>query len=302
MQYVEFDLDKALAVAGVDKQKIELLAGNRCFDGLHLRFKHQAATLNCEMIVGVYLPPSVLIEGSEKAPALYWLSGLTCSDQNFLTKAGALQKASELGLVLICPDTSPRGDAVPDDDSYDLGQGAGFYVDATEPPWSENFKMYSYITKELIAWCEEHLPIRGARSISGHSMGGHGALTIAFKNPGMFRSVSAFSPICNPSQVPWGHKAFNAYLGSDMSDWLQHDATELLKTLDERLPLLIDQGTQDQFLQEQLSTQTFAAICQQNQHPLTLNMHDGYDHSYFFVSSFINQHLVFHGKALGLAF
>ena len=298
MQYSTFTIDRALATAGVNTSNVELVASNRCYGGLHLRLKHSVQTLNCDMVVGVYLPPQVLLEDSGKVPALYWLSGLTCTDQNFLTKAGALKMASELGLVLVCPDTSPRGDDVANDEAYDLGQGAGFYVDASKAPWKQHYQMYSYVTQELIEWSEENLPITNVKSISGHSMGGHGALIAAFKNPGVYRSVSAFSPICNPTKVPWGQKAFQAYLGDESGQ--NYDATELVKNLEERLPLLIDQGTQDQFLEEQLSTQDFAHVCKQYNHPLTLNMRDGYDHSYFFISSFIDEHLVHHAKALGL--
>lgn len=292
------NIERALLTLGIDKESV--VASNVCFGGLHLRIKHQAKIVNCEMIVGVYLPPSVLSDAVKKAPALYWLSGLTCTDQNFLTKAGAMQKASELGLVLICPDTSARGEGVANDEGYDLGQGAGFYVDSTQEPWLPHFQMYSYVTKELVEWAESNLPITSQRSISGHSMGGHGALTLAFKNEGMFKSVSAFAPICNPTQVPWGKKAFTAYLGNDESSWKEYDATELLSDLAERLPLLIDQGKDDSFLAEQLSTETFSQACQKHGHPATINMRAGYDHSYFFISTFINEHLEHHAKALGL--
>lgn len=300
LKHVEFNLDHALSTAGIDKSKVEILSSNRSSSGLHCRLKHYSTTLKCDMVIGVFLPPSVLTQDSFKAPALYWLSGLTCNDQNFLQKAGAMKLASELGLVLICPDTSPRGDNVANDAGYDLGQGAGFYVNAIEKPWSEHFHMYDYVTRELIDYCEEHLPISDQRSLSGHSMGGHGALTLAFKNPGKYRSVSAFSPICNPSQVPWGQKALQTYLGDNKESWKQHDATELVANLEERLPLLIDQGTEDEFLAEQLSTQTFADACKANNHPLDLRMQEGYDHSYFFIATFIDDHLRHHAKALGL--
>lgn len=296
----DFNLDTALEHAGIDKSKVEVVSSNRCFSGLHLRLKHSSTTLDCDMIVGVYLPPAVLVDEAFKAPSLYWLSGLTCTDQNFLQKAGAMKLASELGLVLICPDTSPRGPDVADDEGYDLGQGAGFYVNATQEPWSPHFQMYDYITGELISWCESHLPINQQRSISGHSMGGHGALTIAFKNPGVFRSVSAFSPICNPSKVSWGQKALTQYVGNDTEIWKQHDATELLSGLSERLDLLIDQGTDDEFLAEQLSTLSFREACKAHDHPHNIRMQEGYDHSYFFITTFINDHLMHHAKALSL--
>jgi len=295
-----FDFDQALLSIGFDQSTSEVVALNRSYGGLHIRVKHFAKSLNCEMIVGVFLPACVFTRSNKKVPTLYWLSGLTCTDQNFLTKAHALKTASELGIALICPDTSPRGEGVANDDAYDLGQGAGFYLNASQQPWQEHFQMYSYIKDELIEWSEHQFPINDKRSVSGHSMGGHGALTIAFKNPGLFQSVSAFSPICNPVAVPWGQKAFKAYLGEDQVQWQSYDATELLPSLSERLPILIDQGTHDQFLEEQLSTQYFADQCQQYNHPLTLNMRDGYDHSYFFISTFIDEHLFHHAQALGV--
>lgn len=297
-----FNLDKALECAGLLKETnaYQIISSNRSFGGLHLRIQHQSSSNKCDMIIGVYLPPSVLSDAPHNAPSLYWLSGLTCTDQNFLQKSGAMRKASQLGLVLICPDTSPRGKDVANDDGYDLGQGAGFYVDATEEPWEKHFNMYSYVTKELIEFCEKHLPITKLRSISGHSMGGHGALTLALKNPKKYQSVSAFSPICNPSQVPWGQKALSTYLGEDTDLWKAHDATELVKNASERLAFLIDQGSDDEFLAEQLSTEVFKQICQEYQHPATIRMQAGYDHSYFFIASFIDEHLEHHAKALKL--
>lgn len=295
-------LENALACAGLHKQSAdyEIVSSNRSFGGVHCRIKHKAQTTSCEMIIGVYLPPSVLTDDKSAAPALYWLSGLTCTDQNFLQKAGAMQKASELGLVLICPDTSPRGENVADDEGYDLGQGAGFYLNATQEPWTKHFQMYSYITEELIEFCEQALPITNKRSISGHSMGGHGALTMALKNPKKYQSVSAFSPICNPSNVPWGQKAFSHYLGNNEQDWKEYDATELLSHAFERLPLLVDQGVDDEFLHEHLSTETFAQACKNQQHPANIRMQTGYDHSYFFIASFIDEHIEHHAKALNL--
>jgi len=301
MSNTEF-FNNALRCAGLNKEssEYEILACNRSFGGLHLRIKHMAKSTKCDMIVGVFLPPNVLTDDSNAAPALYWLSGLTCTDQNFLQKAGAMKKASDLGLVLVCPDTSPRGEDIANDPGYDLGQGAGFYVDASQEPWKPHFQMYSYITKELLEFCEKVLPITDARSISGHSMGGHGALTIALKNPEQYRSVSAFSPICNPSQVPWGQKAFSAYFGDNQTAWTEHDATELLKQTVKRLPLLIDQGTDDEFLEEHLSTEVFAQACKEQNHPATIRMQNAYDHSYFFIASFIDDHLEHHAKALNL--
>jgi S-formylglutathione hydrolase len=299
IQQNKFDLNSALSAAGIDTSKVEVVSANRCFSGLHLRLKHTAKTAQCDMVVGVYLPPAVVKEEAFKAPALYWLSGLTCTDQNFLQKAGAMRLASELGLVLICPDTSPRGEGVADDDGYDLGQGAGFYVNASEEPWAQHYQMYDYVKAELIAWCEHNLPITSVRSISGHSMGGHGALTIAFKNPGQYQSVSALSPICNPSQVGWGQKALRTYLGDNLESWKDYDATLLLPELSERLPLLIDQGSDDEFL-AQLSTHSFANACAEHKHPIELRIQEGYDHSYFFIATFINDHLRHHAKALSL--
>lgn len=295
-------ISKALSCAGLDlnSNAYEIVSSNRTFGGIHCRLKHAATTTNCDMIIGVYLPPSVLTDDHYQAPALYWLSGLTCTDQNFLQKAGAMQKASELGLVLICPDTSPRGDDVANDDGYDLGQGAGFYLDATQEPWAKHFQMYSYVTEELIDFCQQTLPINDKRSISGHSMGGHGALTLALKNPKKYQSVSAFSPICNPSNVPWGQKAFTNYLGSNQSNWANYDATQLIANAAERLPILIDQGSDDEFLQEHLSTEVFAQTCKQYNHPASIRMQSGYDHSYFFIASFINEHIEHHAKALNL--
>jgi len=295
-----FDLNSALYHSGLSKNKVNVVSANRCFSGLHLRVKHFSKALDCDMTIGLFLPPNLLTEKNFKAPALYWLSGLTCTDQNFLQKAGAMQLASELGLVLICPDTSPRGEGVPDTDSYDLGQGAGFYINATEEPWTKHYQMYDYVNCELINWCEKNLPITDQRSICGHSMGGHAALVNCFRNPGLFRSVSAFAPICNPSQTPWGEKAFTAYLGSDRETWKQYDASLLLANLKERLPLLIDQGTSDEFLAAELSINAFAEKCEKHQHPLELRMQDGYDHSYFFISTFINDHIRHHAKALQL--
>lgn len=292
-----FNLKRTLALAGIDNE--HLVSVNRCFGGLHLRLKHYAETLKCDMIIGVFLPPGVLTDEALKAPALYWLSGLTCTDQNFLQKAGAMKTASELGLVLICPDTSPRGDNVANDEAYDLGQGAGFYLNATQEPWAKHYQMYDYVACDLVSWCEKQLPITTSRSISGHSMGGHGALTIAFKNPGMYQSISALAPICNPGNVPWGKKALRNYLGDNQSEWKEYDALELLKDLEERLPLLIDQGTDDEFL-AQLSTQDFAKACKQHKHPATIRMQGGYDHSYFFIASFIEDHLHHHATALQL--
>ena len=265
-----------------------------CFGGWQDVYRHESETLGCEMNVGVYLPPQA--EGG-KLPVLYWLSGLTCTEQNFITKAGAQRYAAEHGLILVVPDTSPRGPGVPDDDAYDLGQGAGFYVNATQQPWASHYRMYDYVVHELPAWVEASLPATQARSIFGHSMGGHGALTIALRESGRYRSVSAFAPITSPSSVPWGQKALRAYLGDDPETWKRHDAVELLKSATERLPLLVDQGLEDEFI-EQLRPEALREACAQVGHPLTLNLRPGYDHSYYFIASFIGEHVAHHAQAL----
>lgn len=275
---------------------IEELASSRLFNGANKQFSHMSETLNCEMRFSIYLPP----EASESlpVPVLYWLSGLTCSDENFIQKAGAQRIAAELGIALVAPDTSPRGESISDNERYDLGKGAGFYVNATEEPWSQNYQMYDYVVDELPQLIEENFPVNDKRSISGHSMGGHGALIVAFNNPSRYQSVSAFSPICNPSSSPWGIRAFNEYLGSDKELWRKYDATELMQTTSAVIPALIDQGSADQFLEEQLKPEKLVAIASKKGYPLELNMRGGYDHSYYFIASFIEQHLKFHKQYL----
>jgi len=267
------------------------------FGGWLNRYEHQSSSCNCTMTFSVYLPSQA---EHEKVPAVYWLSGLTCTDDNVRVKAGAQRYAAELGLALIMPDTSPRGDNVPDEaERYDLGKGAGFYVNATQTPWSEHYHMYDYVTKELPQLIEAELPIiPGLRSISGHSMGGHGALICALKNPGMFRSVSAFSPICNPMVCGWGEGCFSHYLGSNQENWKEYDATELVKAGATSLPTLIDHGTGDEFLAEQLYPQNFQKACDEQGFPITLRMQDDYDHSYHFIATFIGEHLRFHSEHL----
>ena len=276
----------------------ETLSTTRCFDGELKRIRHRADTLDCDMTFSIYLPPQVA-QGEER-PVLYWLSGLTCTDQNFIEKAGAQRLAAELGLILVAPDTSPRGPDVPDDPegAWDFGLGAGFYVNATQAPWSKNYHMYNYVVHELPALVEANFPATNQRSISGHSMGGHGALVCALRNPGRYQSVSAFSPIVNPMHCPWGEKAFSNYLGEDRSQWQQWDTCELIATASERLPLLIDQGDKDGFLAEQLKPELLRAAAAAAGHPLTLRMQPGYDHSYYFIASFIDDHLRHHAKAL----
>ena len=274
---------------------LERIEHRACFGGWQDVYEHASTTLGCTMRFAVYLPAQA---ETAKLPVLYWLSGLTCNEQNFITKAGAQRYAAEHGVILVAPDTSPRGDDVADADGYDLGKGAGFYVDATQAPWATHYRMYDYVVNELPALIEAQFPVTGARAISGHSMGGHGALVIALKNPGRYRSVSAFSPIVAPSQVPWGEKAFGAYLGDDRAAWRAFDATALVETATERLPLLIDQGDADEFLESQLKPQLLKAACEAAGHPIELRMQPGYDHSYYFIQSFIGEHIAHHAKAL----
>jgi len=267
-----------------------------CFGGWQDVYQHNSRVLGCSMKFAVYLPPQV---EKTNRPVLYWLSGLTCSEQNFITKAGAQRYASEKGIILIAPDTSPRGDEVADDEAYDLGQGAGFYLNASQAPWSAHYRMYDYVTQELPALIESHFPVTDARSISGHSMGGHGALMIALKNPGRYCSVSAFAPIASPSRVPWGQKAFSAYLGQDRERWSTWDACELIASAQERLPLLIDQGGSDPFLDNQLKPDLLEDACRKADHSLSLRRRPGYDHSYYFIATFIGEHIAHHAAAMG---
>ncbi|KRG44882.1 S-formylglutathione hydrolase [Stenotrophomonas pictorum JCM 9942] len=274
----------------------ERLEHRASFGGWQEVYRHPSRVLGCDMTLGVYLPPQA--QAGARLPVLYWLSGLTCSEQNFITKAGAQRYAAEHGIILVAPDTSPRGPAVADADGYDLGQGAGFYVNATTEPWARHYRMYDYIVDELPALVEANFPASDVRAISGHSMGGHGALTIALRNPGRYRSVSAFSPIVAPSQVPWGQKAFAAYLGDDRAAWARHDATALVAGASERLPLLVDQGDADEFLASQLRPELLQAACGAAGHPLQLRLQPGYDHSYYFISSFIGEHIAHHARAM----
>jgi len=274
---------------------IERIEHRAHFGGWQDVYRHQSKSTGTSMTFGVYLPPQAR---GDRLPVLYWLSGLTCTEQNFITKAGAQRYAAEYGVVIVAPDTSPRGEAVADDPSYDLGKGAGFYVNATQTPWSPHYRMYDYVSTELPELIEAEFPVSDVRAISGHSMGGHGALTIALRYPGRYRSVSAFSPIVAPSQVPWGEKAFKAYFGEDRELWKQHDTVELLKTAQERLPLLIEQGEGDEFLEKQLKPELLRAAAEATSHPLQLNLRPGYDHSYYFIATFIGDHIAHHAKAL----
>ncbi|WP_333602254.1 S-formylglutathione hydrolase [Atlantibacter hermannii] len=276
---------------------MEMIEEHRCFEGWQQRWRHHSAVLNCTMTVSVFLPPPV---SSNPPPVLYWLSGLTCNDENFTTKANAQRVAAELGIVLVMPDTSPRGDDVADDDGYDLGKGAGFYLNASQQPWAAHYRMYDYLRDELPALIQQHFNVSDRCAISGHSMGGHGALIMALKNPGRFTSVSAFAPIVNPVRVPWGQKAFSAYLGGDQAQWVEWDSCALMaqSTADQHLPMLVDQGDNDQFLADQLQPAQLAEVARQTGWPLTLRIQPGYDHSYFFIASFIEDHLRFHAQHL----
>ena len=275
----------------------ELIDENRCFGGVHRRYRHASATLNCDMGFAVYLPPQAL--ALERVPALYWLSGLTCTDENFMQKAGAQRVAAELGLALIAPDTSPRGAHVPSDPDggFEFGHGAGYYIDASEAPWSANYRMHDYVVRELPELLEAALPLSGVRSIAGHSMGGHGAMVIALRHPGRYRSVSAFAPICHPSASPRGRKALTLMLGQDERKWRAWDTVLLLPHAVERLPILVDQGLRDASL-ESLRPDALEAAAQALGYPLTLRRHAGYDHGYYFVASFIEEHLRYHAQAL----
>ncbi|MBT8138491.1 MAG: S-formylglutathione hydrolase [Gammaproteobacteria bacterium] len=273
------------------------ISQNKVFDGWHKQYSHDSATLNCNMRLAIYLPQSAT--SANPVPVLYWLSGLTCTDENFMQKAGAFRMASELGIAIVAPDTSPRGDDVADDEGYDLGKGAGFYVNATEAPWSRHYQMYDYVVKELPGIIENNFPVSGKKSIAGHSMGGHGALTVGLKNQQQYCSISAFSPITNPMRCPWGQKAFSAYLGNNTDNWKHYDACELLKASKSTLPILVDQGDADDFLEEQLKPEALIAAAQSQGTEIDSRIQQGYDHSYFFISSFIDDHLRFHAKHLG---
>ncbi len=278
---------------------MERIEQHASFGGRQEVWKHASTSTGTDMKVGVYLPPKAV--AGEKCPVLYWLSGLTCTEQNFITKAGAQQFAAQHNLIVVAPDTSPRGEGVANDDAYDLGQGAGFYLNATQAPWAQHFRMEDYVVQELPALIEQHFPATQQRGISGHSMGGHGALTLALRHPGRYQSVSAFSPIVAPSIVPWGQKAFTAYLGDDREAWKAHDTVQLIAASDpaKRVPLLVDQGGADEFLATQLKPELLRAACEQVGYPFTLRLQPGYDHSYYFIASFLGDHVAHHAKALG---
>ena len=262
------------------------------------------------MRFAIFLPPQSLSKqplnkqsADKPVPVLYWLSGLTCTDENFMQKAGAFRKAAELGIAIVAPDTSPRGEGVADDEdgAYDLGLGAGFYLNASEKPWAEHYRMYDYVVDELPALIEANFPVSDKRAISGHSMGGHGALTISLRNSDRYTSASAFSPICHPTECPWGQKAFSAYLGTETASWQQYDASVLMGQVfnkENQVSTLVDQGSADNFLAEQLNPEALQMAAKLSNYPLQLNMREGYDHSYFFISSFIESHLEFHAQYL----
>lgn len=277
---------------------IENISQAKVAGGWHKQYTHTSEALSCTMRFAIFLPPNASKENP--VPVLYWLSGLTCTDENFMQKAGAFKAAAELGIAIVAPDTSPRGESVPDDPegAYDFGLGAGFYLNATQAPWDEHYHMYDYVNSELPALIEANFPVSSVKSISGHSMGGHGALTIALNNPESYRSISAFSPISNPTKAPWGQKAFNHYLGSDATTWKKYDAVELLKSQRSPVPILVDQGEADGFLIEQLMPERLSAAAQKHDSELELRMQPGYDHSYYFISSFIDDHLRFHAAYL----
>jgi len=258
--------------------------------------KHDSATTGTPMTLSVFVPA-----GEGPFPVLIWLSGLTCTEDNFTTKAGAYKAVAEHGVIIVAPDTSPRGEGVADDAAYDLGQGAGFYVDATQAPWAPHFRMESYVTGELIELIDAEFPTTKTRSVFGHSMGGHGALTLALRHPELFKSVSAFAPISSPTRCPWGEKAFSAYLGEDRAEWAKHDAALLIEggaakgVFDD---ILVDQGDADSFLIDQLKPELLKAAAEKAGQGLTLRMQPGYDHSYFFMASFVDDHVAFHAKRL----
>lgn len=277
---------------------ITAISQNKCFGGTQGVYSHESRETGCTMRFSVFMPPQAQ---DGPVPVLYWLSGLTCNEENFIFKAGAQRIAAELGLAIVCADTSPRGLGIAGDDaSYDFGVGAGFYVDATEAPWAGSYRMYSYVTQELFALVASSFPVDPVRAgISGHSMGGHGALTIALKNPKQFQSVSAFAPICAPAQCPWGEKALSGYLGVDRSAWRAYDATALIEDLGwAGSAILIDQGGSDQFLETQLKPELLQQACERMKAPLQLRMQPGYDHSYYFIASFIEDHLRHHATNL----
>jgi S-formylglutathione hydrolase len=281
---------------------LELLSEHACFGGVQRYYQHASGTIGLPMRFSVFLPPQA-VQGP--VPGVVYLAGLTCNEETFMAKAGAQRVAAELGLALIAPDTSPRGAGIAGEaDAWDFGVGAGFYLDATQAPWATHYRMESYLLDELLPLVSEQLPVDGARlGLFGHSMGGHGALTLALRHPDRFQSLSAFAPICAPTQCPWGHKAFTGYLGEDRAAWAAHDASALMAQRSTPLlahGILVDQGLGDKFLEAQLHPHLFEAACAQAGQPLTLRRHAGYDHGYYFISTFMEDHLRHHARGLGL--
>ncbi|HVY04886.1 MAG TPA: S-formylglutathione hydrolase [Burkholderiales bacterium] len=276
---------------------MKTISEHRCFEGVQGYYSHASKEIGLEMKFSVFVPPQAK---AGKAPVLYYLAGLTCTEETFAIKAGAQRLAAELGLVLVAPDTSPRGANVPGEaDSWDFGVGAGFYVDATREPWSKHYRMYSYVTRELPALVAGKFPVDTARQgIFGHSMGGHGALVCALRNPGQYQSLSAFAPIAAPMRCPWGKKAFKGYLGDDHETWKEYDASDLIRRMSFAGPILIDQGLADKFLPDQLYPEVFETACRESDQPLVLNRREGYDHGYFFISTFMENHLRHHADQL----
>lgn len=278
--------------------ELETVSRATCFGGETRFLRHASRSTSCEMEFSLFLPPQI---SDGPVPVLYWLSGLTCTAENFTAKAGAQRLAAQHGILVVAPDTSPRGEGISDSDRWDLGTGAGFYLNATTPGWADNYRMYDYVTQELPELVRENFPVApGRESIFGHSMGGHGALICALKNPGRYRSVSAFAPISSPSHCQWGQDAFSTYLGADRADWQAWDANELVAGVpdDARLPILIDQGDGDNFLSSQLRPEVFAETCMRHNHPCETRMQPGYDHSYYFIASFMADHFAHHAEAL----
>lgn len=273
------------------------VSSSRCFGGHQNVYQHHSSTLNCSMRFGIYLPSAV---ASERLPVLYYLSGLTCTEQNVITKAGAQRYCEQYGIVLVCPDTSPRGAEVADDPSSDLGQGASFYLNATQAPWSANFRMYDYVSDELPELIARHFPVTPESSIFGHSMGGHGALVLSLSQPGKYRSISALAPVSSSTRCPWGRNALRAYLGSaELDAWNRYDAAWLLEHYSgPAADILVDQGLDDPFLDEQLKPELLEAAARRSGQRVQLRRHPGYDHSYYFIASFIGDHIAHHAAAL----
>jgi S-formylglutathione hydrolase len=298
--FIYFDRQSSIHLSVKTGFMLTLKNEHRCFDGTVAFYRHDSKTCHCDMRFAVFTPPQAQ---KHPVPVLYYLSGLTCTEENFITKAGAQAAAAKYGMMLVAPDTSPRGEGIADDPSWDLGMGAGFYVDATLSPWASHYRMYSYIVKELPELIHANFPARADRQgILGHSMGGHGALVCGLRNPGQYRSISAFAPIAAPSQCAWGQKAFSHYLGEDKTTWSDYDASDLVhKYANSRHPILIDQGTLDPFLaQQQLKPEFFQAACQAAGQPLTLRMQEGYDHGYYFIATFIEDHIRHHAECIGV--